>query len=233
MYLFSELESIEGIDPIERFSVGVNMFSELEEEMDFRFAELPAPWFIYVFMGVGVGLCCVSCVGHIAAEAINGCCLCVYTLLIGVFILLEGALVAFFAIDRHWEKDIPFDPTGEVENFRSFVEENVDMCKWLGIALLMIQALSLLLALILRAMVSTRLVDSFIEEDYAMTRENISEPLLSPQPGQASRSLKDKVRGTLSDIWSARMRQKYASNNEYSSYRPLNQNSPLSPKSYA
>lgn len=32
--------------------------------------------FIYAFMGIGILVCCITCIGHIGAEAINGCCLC-------------------------------------------------------------------------------------------------------------------------------------------------------------
>ncbi|KAF3663730.1 hypothetical protein T459_23334 [Capsicum annuum] len=37
---------------------------------------LPVPWFIYAFMGIGVILCCITCIGHVGAEVVNGCCLC-------------------------------------------------------------------------------------------------------------------------------------------------------------
>lgn len=43
---------------------------------------LPAPWFIYAFMGIGVILCCITCIGHVGAEAVNGCCLCFVSFLL-------------------------------------------------------------------------------------------------------------------------------------------------------
>ncbi|KAG6787456.1 hypothetical protein POTOM_009096 [Populus tomentosa] len=151
-------------------------------------------------MGVGVILCCITFIGCIAAESINGCCLCFYTILKIVFILLEAALVAFIAIDRRWEKDLPFDPTGELQSLRNFVEENVDICKWVGITVLIIQALALLLAMILRAMVSTRR-NEFGEDDFENVRGRTREPLLN-QSGQTFSP------GTHSDIWTSRMREK-------------------------
>ncbi|XP_050207120.1 tetraspanin-18 [Mercurialis annua] len=173
--------------------------------LDLYSAKLPAPWFIYSFMGVGVILCSVTLIGCIAAEAINGCCLCFYTILKILLILLESALVAFIAIDRRWEKDLPIDPTGELESLRSFIEENVDICKWVGITVIVIQALSLLLAIVLRAMSSTRRSDSEFEDDYESARGRSWEPLLN-QSGQTSGS------GIHSDIWSSRMREKYGLN---------------------
>ncbi|XP_021660111.1 tetraspanin-18 isoform X1 [Hevea brasiliensis] len=163
--------------------------------------KLPAPWFIYSFMGVGIILCTITLIGCIAAESVNGCCLCFYTILKTVLILLEAALVAFIAIDHHWQKDLPFDPTGELQSLRSFVEENVDICKWVGITVIVIQALALLLAIILRALLSTRTTDSEYEDDYENVRGRTWEPLLN-QSGQTSGS------GTHSDIWSSRMREK-------------------------
>jgi hypothetical protein len=36
-------------------------------------------------------------------------------------------------------QDLPLDPTGELESLRSFIEENIDICKWVGIAVVVIQ----------------------------------------------------------------------------------------------
>lgn len=172
---------------------------------DFNSVELPAPWFIYSFMGVGILVCCITLIGCIAAEAISGCCLCFYAILKIVLLLLEAALVAFIAIDRRWEKDLPFDPTGELDSLRYFIEDNVDICKWVGITVVVIQALSLLLAIILRAMVSTRRTNFDEEDNYESERVRIREPLIHQQPIKTSGS-------THSDIWSSRLREKYGLN---------------------
>ncbi|XP_057427512.1 tetraspanin-18 [Lotus japonicus] len=173
---------------------------------------LPAPWFIYAFMGVGILMCCITFLGCIAAEMINGFCLCFYTLIITVLVLAEAALVGFIAIDHHWREDIPVDPTGQLESLQSFIEENQDICRWVGISVLVIQALSLLLALILRATISTRRADFDYEDEYDV-RGRSWEPLLNPQSGQPSGSGKVDNRGNHSDIWSSRMREKYGLNN--------------------
>ncbi|KAK9733841.1 hypothetical protein RND81_04G096100 [Saponaria officinalis] len=175
--------------------------------------QLPTPWFIYFLMVVGVLLCFMSCIGHIAAEAMNGCCLCFYILLELIIVLLEAGLVAFIAIDQQWEKDLPFDQTGELRNLKSFIEEYVDMCKWLGITLLCIQALSLLLSLVLRAMISTR-TDSDVDNDGVADGDGTREPLLNSQSNQSARLTKNDGKGTLSDIWATRMRHKYGLKND-------------------
>lgn len=180
---------------------------------------LPAPWFIEAFMVVGVLVLCISFLGCIAAEMINACCLCFYTLLIALLLLLEGSLVGFIALDSDWEKDIPFDPTGRLDELRAFIEDNIDICTWVGIAVLVIQAVSLLLALILRATVSSRRADFDYEDEYDV-RARSWEPLLNPQSGQPSGSSKVDNRGNHSDIWSSRMREKYGLNHgDKSSYQ--------------
>ncbi|OAY34701.1 tetraspanin-18 [Manihot esculenta] len=190
--------------------------------LDFNSFKLPAPWFIYSFMGVGIILCTITFIGCIAAEAINGCCLCFYTILKTVLILLEAALVAFIAIDLSWQKDLPPDPTGELQSLRSFIEENADICKWVGITVITIQALALLLAIILRALVSTHRTDSEFE-DYENVGGRNWDPLLN-QSGQTSGS------GIHSDIWSSRMREKYGLNGGDKA-NALNQNASMSMKS--
>ncbi|ESQ50391.1 hypothetical protein EUTSA_v10002082mg [Eutrema salsugineum] len=179
-----------------------------------RSLDLPAPWFIYSFMAVGILVCIVTIIGFIAAEAINGCCLCFYSILKTLLILLEAALVAFIAIDRHWEKDLPYDPTGELNSLRVFIEENIDICKWVGIAVVAVQLLSLLLAMVLRAMVSPGRPELDDEEDYENPRSRAWDPLLGSQGNQASAG-PSKI-----ENWSSRIREKYG----------LNQSQAVNPK---
>ncbi|XVF72143.1 hypothetical protein PTKIN_Ptkin12aG0096500 [Pterospermum kingtungense] len=213
------------------FAVGLVSGLDNGVGFDLSSVKLPAPWFIYSFMGVGIVLCCITLIGCIAAESINGCCLCFYTLIKIVLILIEAALVAFVAIDRRWEKDLPFDPTGELDSLRSFIEDNIDICKRVGISVVIIQALSLLVAIILRAMVSARKRDIDDEDDFENIRGR--EPLLHHQ---TSTSVKGDGRGAHSDIWGSRIREKFGPNSgdQYNSpdkYNLLYQNASASMKS--
>lgn len=36
-------------------------------------------------------------------------------------------------------QDIPLDPTGELDEFRHFIEDNIDLCKWIGIIVISTQ----------------------------------------------------------------------------------------------
>ncbi|KAL6564048.1 hypothetical protein OROHE_005288 [Orobanche hederae] len=141
-----------------------------------------------------------------------------YAVLATIFILLEVGLVAFIALDHHWEKDIPFDPTGELDHLRTFIQDNVDVFMWVGIAIVIIQVLSLLFAIILRSLVSSQREDDDIEGDYDF-RSCVREPMLAPYSSQTSVS----ARGD-SDIWSSRIREKYGLNDGDAKNNALNQN---------
>ncbi|VYS64254.1 unnamed protein product [Arabidopsis thaliana] len=168
-----------------------------------RSLDLPAPWFIYCFMAIGILVCIVTIIGFIAAEAINGCCLCFYSILKTLLIIIEAALVGFIVIDRHWEKDLPYDPTGELNSLRAFIEENIDICKWVGIVVVAIQLLSLLLALVLRAMVSPRQSELDDEDDFENPMSRARDNLLGPQANQTSSGSSNI------DNWRSRIREKY------------------------
>lgn len=63
---------------------------------------LPAPWFIYVFLCAGAITCFVSLTGHVAAELKNSFCLSCYSVLQVVLILAQFAVIAALFFDRHW-----------------------------------------------------------------------------------------------------------------------------------
>ncbi|XP_008789494.2 tetraspanin-18 isoform X2 [Phoenix dactylifera] len=165
---------------------------------------LPAPWFICAMMAVGVLLCLVAFTGHVAAGVVNGCCLCCFAVLITILILLEAALVGVLMFDKHWEEDLPYDSTGELKSLCAFIEENMDICKWVALTVIVIQALSLLLAVILRATVPARRVDYDSDEDLIVS----TRPLLNAQGGPSYPTTSVDSKGFHSDFWSSQMRQK-------------------------
>ncbi|KAL9685205.1 hypothetical protein QQ045_022653 [Rhodiola kirilowii] len=189
----------------------VEMVSGFEDGIGFYSFKFPAPWFIYAFTAVGVMMCFVNCVGLIAAESINGCCLCFYSLLKVVLILLEVSFVAFVAFDHHWEEDLPFDPTEELDSLKIFIAKNLEICKWVGIIVLIIQAVSLLLAFVLRATVSTHR-DAEYDDNY-----DIEEPLIQSHPAHTPYLSKGD------NIWSSRLRDKYGLGSSDSKYSQANQ----------
>lgn len=153
-------------------------------------------------------VCLIAFTGHVAAEVISGCCLCFYAVLTTILILLEAALVADVVFNKHWEEDLPHDSTGELKRLRAFIEDNIDIFKWVGITVVVVQALSLLLSVVLRAMVSKRKLDYDSDDDFLVIRR----PLINPEGSPTYIATAVDNTGHHSDFWSSRMRQKYGLN---------------------
>ncbi|KAF7807190.1 tetraspanin-19 isoform X1 [Senna tora] len=131
-------------------------------------SDYPPPWFIYAFLGLGVIFCVITCWGHIAAETANGCCLYLYMLFIVLLLMLAAVVTVDVILNQDWEKDFPEDPMGNFEQFKNFVWSNFEMCKWVGLSIVIIQGLFLLLAMILKALGPHQYYDS--DDEYASDR---------------------------------------------------------------
>ncbi|KAK4408192.1 Tetraspanin-18 [Sesamum angolense] len=146
-------------------------------------------------------------------------------------------LVALVAFDRHWKKDVPFDPTGELDSLMAFIEDNMDMLKSTRMlaSIMFTEQVSVFASekrecefwegnkSVIGVHLPPRAVQlpshnetSFlfmvssrdVDDDIEAEYDYSSrEPLLIPRPSQACGS----PRGD-SDIWSSRMRQKYGLN---------------------
>ncbi|KAH9540128.1 hypothetical protein CY35_15G093800 [Sphagnum magellanicum] len=176
--------------------------------------KLPVPWFIYAFLGAGIITCLVTCTGHIAAETSHGFCLSCYTCLQVVLLIAQFALAGYLFFDHHWREDIPDDPTGELDKVEAFVEDNLNICKWVALAVVGMEILGLFFAMILRAVSSNaRRTGYDSDDDYLAPRSNGRQPLLNRQvnqsnPPTAPGSTADN-RPVRNDAWSTRLREKY------------------------
>ncbi|KAL8045292.1 hypothetical protein ABFX02_08G104100 [Erythranthe guttata] len=112
----------------------------------------PIPWFVYTTLGLGVTLCVITCSGHVAAETVNGCCLYIYMVFVFIIFVLEAAVTADVFLNHSWQEDFPADPSGNLDHLKDFIKDNFDICKWIGLMVLALQALSMLLAMILKAL---------------------------------------------------------------------------------
>ncbi|KAG6621521.1 hypothetical protein I3842_10G046700 [Carya illinoinensis] len=97
------------------------------------------PWFMYTFLGIGVTMGVITCLGHIAADSAHGYCLSCYVVIISFLLLLETAMSADILLNSDWEKDLPEDPTGRFHDFKDFVKSNFDFCKWIGFMIILAQ----------------------------------------------------------------------------------------------
>ncbi|CAM6115387.1 unnamed protein product [Calypogeia fissa] len=183
---------------------------------------LPAPWVIYAFLGTGIVACVVTCVGHIAAETASTCCLCFYTVLLIILVIVQGAITAVIFFDNTWKDDIPNDPTGQLEKIYAFIDENYDICKWVGLAVLIIQALALLFSLILRAVADTRRSGYDSDDDYLprTQRQALQRQTTTAGNGAAGDTTAETRPPARNDEWSKRMREKYGLDTNEFTYNP-------------
>ncbi|XP_020571606.1 tetraspanin-19 isoform X2 [Phalaenopsis equestris] len=121
-------------------------------ELSPGFSGSSTPWFIFSFLGLGIFLCAITCSGHIAAETINGHCLSCYTAFVFLLLLLEAAITTDIFLNRHWEADFPRDPTGRLDELKDFVQSNFELCKLISILVVVAQALSIFLSMVLRSL---------------------------------------------------------------------------------
>ncbi|XP_051136168.1 tetraspanin-19-like [Andrographis paniculata] len=114
--------------------------------------EVPIPWFIYTVLGLGVAVCVISCSGHVAAETATGCCLYIYMVFVFLLFVLEATVTADIFLNHNWKEDFPEDPTGNFDNLKDFIQENFDICKWIGLSVVALEGINILLAMILKAL---------------------------------------------------------------------------------
>ncbi|THU73488.1 hypothetical protein C4D60_Mb04t23370 [Musa balbisiana] len=99
-------------------------------------------WFIYTSLGLGVSFCLIAFSGHIAAETAN----------VFLLVILEAAITADVILNRDWEEDFPEDKTGRFNGLKNFIGSNFELCKWISLVIVVAQAMSLFVAMILRAL---------------------------------------------------------------------------------
>ncbi|XP_058196781.1 tetraspanin-19-like isoform X2 [Rhododendron vialii] len=141
------------------------------------------PWFIHAFLGIGIALCGITCLGHIAAHTANRRCLSCYMVVIFFLLLVEIALITDISLNSHWEKDFPEDPSGRFDDFDHFVKSNFDTCKWIGWLLVLAQGCSVILAAVLRATEKDQGRKYDNEDDYAPQRLPFLGYPVQPFPG--------------------------------------------------
>ncbi|XP_042420992.1 tetraspanin-19-like isoform X1 [Zingiber officinale] len=171
------------------------------------------PWFIYIFFGLGIFHCLITCAGLIAAETVNIHCLSCYMSFVFLLIVSESAITADIYLNKNWEEvcislndsfvgfsflfcalhiscfilslhqDFPEDPTGKFDELKKFVRSNQEMCKWIGLLIVAAQALSIILAMVLKVLGPNIETDYDSDDDYIPARlpllRNQSQPNLT------------------------------------------------------
>ncbi|KAL4573102.1 hypothetical protein LXL04_019896 [Taraxacum kok-saghyz] len=167
------VNSFTGMFGIAMIIYGLWMIRAWQRQMDD--SDYSTPWFIYTILGLGATICVITCSGHIAAETANGSCLYCYLVFVFMLLMVEGAVITDVFLNRNWEKDFPEDRSGNFHEFRDFIKENFDVCKWVGFSIIAVQGLSLILALILKAVGPYREIE-YDSDDYVTIEDH---PLLT------------------------------------------------------
>ncbi|KAL2547812.1 Tetraspanin-19 [Forsythia ovata] len=164
----------------------------------------PVPWFIYTILGIGVTLCVITCSGHIAAETANGCCLCIYMVFVFLLLVLEAAVTADVVLNHNWEEDFLDDPTGNFDQLKDFVRQNFDVFKWIVFTVVALEVLSMLMAIILKALGPhpERYYES--DDDYPPERVHLLKNYVPPPPYVAG----DQLYGTKNESSNTRINSK-------------------------
>ncbi|KAI4311597.1 hypothetical protein MLD38_036481 [Melastoma candidum] len=171
--------------------------------------DIPTAWFIVVYIAVGVVLFVISLFGCIGGCTRNGCCLTFYAFLVFLLILVELGFAAFIYFDKSWEDDIPTDKTGDFDMIYDFLEENWKIVRWVALGIVVLEALTFVLALVVRAFNRNPEYDS--DEEFIVPRQQIRQPLIGrppPAPGVPVAGTLDP-RPSRNDAWSTRLREKY------------------------
>lgn len=118
-------------------------------------------------------------------------------------VIIEAAVTADVFLNRSWEEDFPQDQTGNLDHLKRFIKDNFDVCKWIGLSVVALQGLSLLFAMILKALGPhpTRYYES--DDDYLPDQI----PLLRPYVPPSHYAVGDPLYGR-NDSWNVRVNSK-------------------------
>eukprot|EP00250_Pteridium_aquilinum_P013601 c21448_g1_i2 orf=295-1233(+) len=189
-------------------------------------SHIPSAWFVYMFIAVGIVITLITCSGYIAAATANGCCLSCYSLFLGLFMILELGIAGFVFFDQDWQEVIPEDSTGELDNIENFIEDKIDILKWVALGAIILQALVLLLAVVLRGMRGNP-TEAYDSDDEFLGPRASRQPLLNtsmPSGPSTSVGTGAENRPARNDAWSTRMREKYGLDTAEFSYSPSGAN---------
>ncbi|XP_051128573.1 tetraspanin-19-like [Andrographis paniculata] len=129
------------------------------------------PWFFHAFLGAGVAICAIACLGHIAANTANSLCLSSYMIIVLLLLLLETVTASYVFVNPDWKKVLPKDLAEKLEEFRDFVVSSGDIWKWAACLIFLTQGVCILLATVVRSDAANE-VDIYESDDRVMEDES-------------------------------------------------------------
>lgn len=140
------------------------------------------PWLIHAFVGIGVALCGITFLGHLAADTGNSCCLSCYSFIIFLLLLLDAAMLADILLNSDWEKDLPDDPSGRFNEFKDFVNSNIRLCQWVAFLIFLAQGCSILIATLIKTLGADERM--YYETENDVEHGNFRSPFLNQPTAQ-------------------------------------------------
>ncbi|CAA0817923.1 Tetraspanin-19 [Striga hermonthica] len=125
---------------------------------------LAIPWFFHAFLGVGIALCAISCLGYFAAQTANMYCLSCYISIVLLLLIMETIIMADLFLNPNWRKELPRNLCERLDEFTDFVESSDDILNWVAWLIFLVQGVCVLLATILRTQGANE-VDIYESED--------------------------------------------------------------------
>jgi len=203
-------------------------------------------WFIWCVGAVGIYVGLAAAVAFIGVQAKLNLFLVTHGAMVVVLMGCEGWLVVVLLM---WKKQIPADPTGEMEKVVKALEANPELTKWLSLSFLAFQVASVLLAGSLYLMPNVPHEESEDEDDYDPLRlplmhgnkddAEVSVPRISPRgagSGASRTGMNDHLGytsngtgsgaaegGPSTEQWSQHMLTKYGVDTSQIGYNPERQ----------
>jgi len=176
------------------------------------------PWFIYAFGGAGVLILVTASTALVGVAHNSAFCLGLYSFLMVLLLLAQASLAIAFFADNSWKKKLPHDDTGEAKQMFHFLKHRLNVVRWVGLATLIVQVMSVMLAYALSNGEQQLLNNASDEEDEVWIRR----PSL-PRAGRSppAQAVEDpQPHPPRQDPWSQRMRSKYGLDVDQFSYDP-------------
>jgi type II secretory pathway pseudopilin PulG len=107
---------------------------------------------------------------------------------------------------------LPDDPTGELDKIKEFLEENLDICKWVALSVVVLEVLGLFFATVLRVVSASTQRDYNSDEEYLAaraSRQAVGNHQLNQATTPTAPGAPGDTRPPRKDAWSTRMRDKF------------------------
>mmetsp|Transcript_4446 Transcript_4446/g.12824 ORF Transcript_4446/g.12824 Transcript_4446/m.12824 type:complete len:278 (-) Transcript_4446:46-879(-) len=182
------------------------------------------PWFIFVVGGAGLFTFLTAAAGLIGAARNSHAWLAVYAFMAVVLLLAQVGVALLLLLDKSWQKKLPHDNTGEAAKMEKWIKARMHVCRWVGLAVLITQIVSVLVAFALNK-TQQELIRGYSDDDEEVWGRH--RPLLAEQTQPRGSAAGSSVGGDVEvgvttpnreDPWSQRMRDKYGLDTEQFSH---------------